>query len=106
MTLCTLILSDPLSPSASPDTALIDVATGQLAKLEFFTLGGMSFTNTRELSRLAREAIKKANLGTRKGNPVFYSTNNGRLIRLQDQSNPAHYPRETSQFRKRHQELP
>jgi hypothetical protein len=38
----------------------MEVVTGFFGKLEFCTSGGMAFTKTAELSRLARKAIKKA----------------------------------------------
>jgi hypothetical protein len=60
MTLFTNVVADPLAPTANTDIALMEVVTGFFGKLEFCTSGGMAFTKTAELSRLARKAIKKA----------------------------------------------
>jgi hypothetical protein len=54
------VLKHPLLPSVASDTALMDVIGGHFARLEFASSGELAFPFARELSNLARLAVKKS----------------------------------------------
>ncbi|TVY54622.1 putative transcriptional regulatory protein [Lachnellula cervina] len=54
------VLKHPTAPSALSDITLIDVVAGHFARLEFASSGELTFSFARELSGLARLAVKKA----------------------------------------------
>lgn len=58
------VLKYPALPTTQSDIVLMDIVVGHFARLEFATSGQLAFPFVRELSRLARKAVKKAQLRT------------------------------------------
>ncbi|TVY30806.1 putative transcriptional regulatory protein [Lachnellula hyalina] len=54
------VVKHPTAPSAPSDITLMEVVAGHFARLEFASSGELTFSFARELSRLARLAVKKA----------------------------------------------
>lgn len=54
------VLKNPLLPTAQSDIALMDMIAGHFARLEFASSGQLVFSFAREVSTLARQAIKNA----------------------------------------------
>ena len=54
------VLKFPTAQSARSDIALLDVASGSFAHMEFVTAGELSFPFARDVAALARLAIQKA----------------------------------------------
>jgi hypothetical protein len=54
------VLRFPTIPSVQLDVALLDVAAGHFAHLEFITSSELTFSFTREVAALARHTVKKA----------------------------------------------
>lgn len=55
------ILKDPSRPSAPADVALLDVAAGHFSHLEYLTSSEPGFPFPREIARLARTTLERAN---------------------------------------------
>jgi hypothetical protein len=58
------VLKNPLLPTVQSDIALMDMAAGHFARLEFASFGQLSFSFAREISSLARLAVRKATKST------------------------------------------
>lgn len=54
------ILSNPLSKVAQSDVALLDIAAGHFAHLEFITQSELAFPFAREVAATARATVKRA----------------------------------------------
>lgn len=54
------VLKHPTSPTALSDISLLEVGAGHFARLEFASSGELSFSFGREISSLARLAVKRA----------------------------------------------
>src|SRR5271154_4345412 len=54
------VITNPLSPTASNDIALMDVVTGLFGRLDFVSSGMRSLAEVGEFARLARDAVKRA----------------------------------------------
>lgn len=54
------ILRSPVSETAQSDVALMDIAAGHFAHMEFITSSHLAFPFTREVADLARQTVKRA----------------------------------------------
>lgn len=54
------ILKSPGSVTAQSDVALMDIAAGHFAHMEFITSSELAFPFTREVADLARRTVKRA----------------------------------------------
>lgn len=54
------ILKSPASAISQSDVALMDIATGHFAHMEFITSSELAFPFTREVADLARQTVKRA----------------------------------------------
>lgn len=54
-----LILKAPAATTASSDLALLDIAAGHFAHMEFMTSSELAFPFTREVADLARQTVKR-----------------------------------------------
>ncbi|TVY34894.1 putative transcriptional regulatory protein [Lachnellula occidentalis] len=89
------VLKHPTAPSAPSDITLMEVVAGHFARLEFASSGELSFSFARELSSLARLAVKKAQQklllsGTSKDADVQNTDNNYRSYDQQQNSMNSH----------------
>jgi hypothetical protein len=65
------ILSNPCSEVAQSDVALLDMAAGHFAHLEFMTHSELAFPFTREVAAMARATIKRAKEQQVINGPIF-----------------------------------
>lgn len=65
------ILSNPSSAVAQSDVALLDIAAGHFAHLEFMTHSELTFPFTREVAAMARATVKRAKEQQAINGPIF-----------------------------------